>query len=89
MKENLCFLNVFVAHLRLWSIRCFPHLEDQQTQMKGRSKTFTYIYLYISVSLWQLCKYIGGSATDSTKLRSYGALQSKHHEDSQGMYVTR
>jgi hypothetical protein len=41
--------------------------------MKGRNKTF--IYIYISVSLWQLCKYIGGSATDSTKLRSYGALQ--------------
>jgi hypothetical protein len=31
----------------LWSIRCFPHLKDQQTQMKRRSKTF----IYVSVSL--------------------------------------
>ncbi len=34
-----------------------------------------HLHIYIGLIMTVVCKYIGGSATDSTKLRSYGALQ--------------
>jgi hypothetical protein len=59
----------------------FPPLGGSTNANEGKEQD-----IYVSVSLLQFCKYIGGSATDSTKLRG---SPTKQHKDSQGMYVTR